>query len=462
MKSMHGSKRAVLPRNTVGAWVILVALPLAAACSSSSTTSHEDAAGDARLADVGQTADGHHHENGKTDAGAHDATTTDAPRQHETGSRDATHDTAHEAARHDAGKVDAIADATPDTGPYAFFDAGPGCSIGDAGEAVDLKCTGLYSDWTTKTIASDVKPYTPGLQLWSDGALKNRWISFPPGQQIDTSDMDEWTFPVGTRIWKEFNLPTSESDGGLRRIETRLIWKLAEGQQGWYMTTYRWTADGQTDATELLSGQLDANGLGYEVPNVSQGQCTNCHNGRNDNVMGFEAVSLAQPLATIRDAAAMPQLLEAGVLTTPPAPGSLTIPGDPTAAAALGFLHVNCGISCHTQNGAGQGSGLFMRLDVDTLASVQDTWTWTTGWNMAATTYEIPGVPGTDRIQACSLGTSAVYYRADHRDGVDGTPATTQMPPIDSHVVDDAGMAVLGAWINEGCDAGGVDAGADH
>ena len=63
---------------------------------------------------------------------------------------------------------------------------------------------GLYSDWATKTVASGVRQYDPGLHLWSDGASKTRWIYLPPGTKIDTTDMNEWTFPPGTKIWKEF------------------------------------------------------------------------------------------------------------------------------------------------------------------------------------------------------------------------------------------------------------------
>jgi len=335
----------------------------------------------------------------------------------------------------------------------AFFDA-EGCAVGDAGEPLDLRCTGLYSDWATKTVSPENQPYTPGLLLWSDGAGKKRWIYLPKGQKIDTSVMDEWTFPVGTRIWKEFSLPVSGATASVR-IETRLIWKLHDGFDGWYYTTYRWSADGKTSATENTAGELDANGAGYEVP--SHDECNECHKGREDFVMGFEALSLSLPAA---DGLAMAALLDAGRLTAPPA-SNLAIPGDPTAAAALGWLHVNCGISCHNRGGGVAGaSGFLTRLDVATLGSVQDTDTWTTGWNKPALKFTIPDAATSDVLHACSLATSAAYYRAAHRDGVDGDPAEAgiQMPTFDTHRVDIAGLALLAAWINEGCDAGSGDA----
>ncbi len=444
---------------------------LGTACSSSSAHSDDDAA--TPHDDAGR------HDAGRADAASHDAT---AAHDGAHRSRDAGEDSAKPDAFHkpDTG-VDAKKDATPsheggpaDAGKDAhvvihdagvdayvapFLDAGPGCdyagAFGAMGEPTDLKCSGLYSDWATKTIASNVRPYKPGLQLWSDGAKKNRWIALPAGTKIDTSDMDEWTFPIGTRIWKEFNLPSSEADGGVVRIETRMITKIGATNvdnpaASWYLTTYRWTADGETDAKELQDGEPDANGHGYEVP--SQAECTSCHWGRNDIVMGFEAVSLAAPDA---GGFTMADLIDAGLLTNPPDPSTLAIPGDPTAAAALGYLHVNCGVACHNEgvNAAAGNTSFQMRLDVADLHSVETTETYATGWNMTTDTLQIPNEETSYRIASCSTAESAAYFFADHRNSVDGYFGP-QMPAIDTHVVDTAGLAQLVAWINEHCDGG--------
>jgi hypothetical protein len=323
------------------------------------------------------------------------------------------------------------------------------CSAGPSGEPLDLSCTGLYSDFTGKTVATENKAYAPGLVLWSDGADKLRWIYIPAGQTIDTSNMDEWTFPVGTKIFKEFSLPIGDASAPTR-IETRMLWKQAPGT--WYRTTYRWTADGTSDATELTTGEEDAGGTGYEIPN--QTQCDTCHNGRIDGVLGFEAVSLAAPAAT---GLVLSELVSQSLITEPP-DGSLAVPGDPTQSAAIGFLHANCGTACHNSgNGAAQFTGFYMRLDVATLTSVQSTYVYTTGWGVPSQNFQIPGVSETYRLQACSTATSCAYYRADNRDGVNGISDGTQMPPIDSHKVDLAAMVELAGWINEGCD-GGTDA----
>jgi hypothetical protein len=320
------------------------------------------------------------------------------------------------------------------------------CGVGPAGEPTDLQCTGLYSDWASKTVATDLELYDPGLHLWSDGADKMRWIYLPAGQKIDTTDMDEWTFPVGTKIFKEFSLPLGDASTDTR-IETRMLWKTAPST--WYRTTYLWTSDGVTDATELTTGELDAGGTGYEVPN--QDECNQCHNGRVDGVLGFEAVALSSPGASGLDIQA---LAAQGLLTSPPDAG-LTIPGDAVESAALGYLHMNCGTSCHNRgNGQAKPTQFYMRLDVATLASVQATDTYTTGWNQPTQNFIIPDAATTDRLSACSAPSSCVYYRASHRAGLDGTPFGVQMPPIDTHKLDDAGLASIAAWINQGCDAG--------
>ncbi|MGH7293651.1 MAG: hypothetical protein ACRELB_01900 [Polyangiaceae bacterium] len=346
----------------------------------------------------------------------------------------------------DSGSQDA---SVTDSGSLFPTDGGD-CGAGSIGEPTELRCTGLYADWDSKTVATGVVEYDPGLHLWSDGADKTRWIYLPPGSQIDTSNMDEWTFPVGTKIWKEFRLPLGDA-GADTRIETRLLWKLSAGT--WYRTTYRWSADGETSTAEEIFGELDAGGTGYEVP--SQFECNTCHNGRIDGVLGFEAVALstfgATPVTT--------QTLAAQSLLSSPPAAPIVIPGDATEVAALAYMHTNCGIACHNANGAASFTGFFMRLDVATLASVQSTNAYTTGWNVPTNTYAIPGAAVSYRIHACDLAESCAYYRADHRDDVDGAAPGTQMPPVDSHVVDQAGIAAIAAWIEHGC--GDAGAGGD-
>jgi hypothetical protein len=104
-----------------------------------------------------------------------------------------------------------------------------------------LSETGLFAPGATE-LAPGVRPYTPSFALWSDGAEKRRWIALPEGARIDTSDMDAWRFPVGTKVWKEF-----VRDG--IRVETRLLEKVDASDAGWAGIAYAWAAD-RSDAAE--------------------------------------------------------------------------------------------------------------------------------------------------------------------------------------------------------------------
>jgi hypothetical protein len=346
----------------------------------------------------------------------------------------------------DAAPVDAATDSgsTPD----ALQDAGSshgddaqaadgGCPI-DGGVPNDLSCTGLYADWTSKTVAADALPYTPAFVLWSDGAAKQRWIHLPPGTKIDTTDMDNWVFPVGTKIWKQFSV------NGVR-IETRLLWKTADQ---WNFVDYAWSHDGQTSAT-LNAGATNVNGTTYEIPTVTE--CATCHYGRTDMVLGFDLLGVGAPGA---QGVTLADLVAKGLLTQPPPATSITVPEDSTgkAAAALGYMHVNCGSTCHNANVNADAyvTQLYMKLLASQLfpdggaAKVTALDTYTTAVNVPATLE--PGGVKYMRIAPGDAGASLVPLMALVRDPDAG--AFVPMPPIVSHVADTAGVAQVQAWIN--------------
>jgi hypothetical protein len=103
----------------------------------------------------------------------------------------------------------AFACSTGSGGADNGVDTGPPCIEPDTGLPADLFCTGLYADRKLSRINGGAMPYTPGVTLWSDGAEKHRYLYLPPSTTIDTSNLDAWRFPVGTKAWKEFRV-----DGG--------------------------------------------------------------------------------------------------------------------------------------------------------------------------------------------------------------------------------------------------------
>src|SRR5688572_15557345 len=92
--------------------------------------------------------------------------------------------------------------ASSTTGTATGTDTGTGTSTTGGMEAPALLSeTGLFTARVDGQLmlAEGVREFQPKYALWSDGALKNRYIYLPPGTQIDTSDEDHWVFPAGTK-----------------------------------------------------------------------------------------------------------------------------------------------------------------------------------------------------------------------------------------------------------------------
>jgi hypothetical protein len=354
--------------------------------------------------------------------------------------------------------ADSPADAEPgQTSADAARDATVvDCTSDEGGDGLpnDLVCTGLYSDWASKTVATENHPFTPGYVLWSDNANKARWLYLPPATQIDTSDMDNWVFPVGTKIWKEFAL-------GPLRVETRLLEKTSSG---WLWATYRWTDDGLSGATRLDHGQTNVNGTSYEIP--AHIQCPLCHGGRPDMVLGVDVINLGASTAV---GLSLASLAADGRFTTD-VPASLEIPEDTSghARASLGWLHSNCGIACHNSNSSAlaSGTGLFLKTSGAQIIA---------GAGTTQTSDLDPYVTAVNKVPNMSTFATQGFLRIapghpeisliPTLDGARNKPGVPQMPPIISHIADTRDLAALNTWIRTMpipdagmADAGNVDA----
>ncbi|MBX3233642.1 MAG: hypothetical protein KIT84_21085 [Labilithrix sp.] len=318
------------------------------------------------------------------------------------------------------------------------------------GLAKVLSCSGLYADIGAKTLAADVQAYKPALEFWSDAAEKARFLHLPADAKIDTSDMNEWVFPNGTKVWKEFKL-------GGKRIETRIFYKVRDD---WQQTAYRWN-DAETEATRIPAGETftrtDDAGAGvdagvYEIP--SQGACLDCHTGRKDKLLGVDAVSLGLPGAT---GVTLAKLVADKKLTVDPPKTELVLPaatpanGGDTAAPALGWLHANCG-ACHNANpgaGAFQTTARLMikatellpvdggpvpieQLDVYATTVCKDAFRTESGGDV----YKL--------VRSGEPARSLVSVLSGNRTD---PPDTNQMPPLATRTVDRAGHELLNDWI---------------
>ena len=165
--------------------------------------------------------------------------------------------------------------------------------------------TGLYSDPATETLAPGVFEYEVNYDLWADGATKRRFVYLPAGEAIDTSDMDFWHLPEGTRLWKEF-----ARDGV--RVETRLLWKQGPTEDDWYTMSFAWNEAGN-EAVAAAIGVEDALGTEQDIPSATD--CQTCHDRQPGFALGFGALQLDHADGDMNLAA----LVQQGRLSNPPA-----------------------------------------------------------------------------------------------------------------------------------------------
>jgi hypothetical protein len=300
--------------------------------------------------------------------------------------------------------------------------------------------TGLCVDAACTEIATDARAYAPEYALWSDGAAKRRWIYLPEGAQIDTSDMDHWQFPVGTKLWKEFAV---DDGNATTKLETRLLMKIGPDPLDWYRATYAWNeAQDATTLADPSTGAQDVLGTTHDIP--SRSDCRKCHDNLEGGVLGFQAILLDHD----GEGVTLADLVAEDRLTDPPAnsggAGSeyFPIPGGPEAQAALGYLHVNCG-NCHNA-----GSPVINNVPVEwrlTVASVlggdvTQTPPYLTAVGVAPTLNTVPGA--TAIIGPDDAAHSAAYLRMNTNDDA------IQMPKLAREEIDPDGVAAVEAWIN--------------
>lgn len=300
--------------------------------------------------------------------------------------------------------------------------------------------TGLCADAGCATITSGIHEYKPQYELYADGSTKRRWISLPAGTKVDTTDMNHWKFPVGTKVWKEFTRGTT-------RVETRYMTKvladdLAPGS--WFYASFEWNA--AQNATTLASpgsGVPNANGTQHDIP--SRANCRRCHEQVPGRVLGFQAISLdhSAPVGNLDLADAV----GLNLLSAPPAAPS-TGPYFPFPAAAttvdkaaFGYLHANCG-GCHNPTStvySGLSSNMDLRLDVTKLASVAVI-------PARATTLTANGTVGglTGKIVDTTTPASSVMLVR-----MNSPMFPTKMPEIGTETPDTAGIDAITAWISQ-------------
>ncbi|MCG2583781.1 hypothetical protein [Massilia sp. TS11] len=281
--------------------------------------------------------------------------------------------------------------------------------------------------------------YRPQYPLWTDGADKQRWLALPKGGFIDARQIDAWSFPAGTRLWKQFSF-----EG--KPVETRFMRKGADGR--WQFATYVWRDDG-TDA--VLAPER---GLTLNVPSIRGGRyvvpgradCLVCHGSAAQPVLGLTALQLSSardPLAPNGEplrpgetdlaglvAAGWVRRLSALALAQPPQVAG----ADPLERAALGYLHGNCA-HCHntSPNKAPLDLTLAQRAG-DPAAARAEVLASLIGQRPRSSADAAIVTPGQPQH-------SLLLHRMQSRQ------ALTQMPPLGTQMPDPAALDLITRWI---------------
>jgi mono/diheme cytochrome c family protein len=317
-------------------------------------------------------------------------------------------------------------------------------SSSDVWPPASLRETGLYSDWNAKTVAPGKLRFSPQYPLWTDGAIKTRWMELPAGTFVDASDPDVWQFPVGTRFWKEFRFS--------RRSETRFIEHTAEG---WKYAAYAWNED---ESEALLAPErglpgdvVMRGGLRHDIP--SRSDCRSCHEGSPSRILGFSALQLsadrdpnaphAEPISN--DGITLRTLMARGLVRGLPASladGAPRIEAkSPTERAALGYLHGNCA-HCHTLSGELASLKFSLQYPLAAPLAAHPPGLATTFSQISKFVPPSWDAPG-DRMVAGEPDRSVLALRMASRNPV------AAMPPLGSRIVDDEAVALIRRWIAE-------------
>nr|MBV6629661.1 PQQ-dependent sugar dehydrogenase [Oceanococcus sp. HetDA_MAG_MS8] len=305
-----------------------------------------------------------------------------------------------------------------------------------------LSQTGIFSSLAPLKAQPGMIPYEVNTELWSDGAVKQRWFAIPEQRTIAYSSDGAWVFPEGSVLVKHFamDLNLTDESNALTPLETRILLKRVDG---WLGFSYAWNEE-HTDA-ELLSGPLalqlaitTAEGptqQTYDIP--SRAECISCHNGSTGFALGLKTAQLNRsydyPAQTMNQLLALSEV--ALLSPAPGAPDNLAVmpaiddPDFTLEDRARAYLDANCA-SCHNPD-VPLRSTIDLRYEVP-LAE-------TNLINQPATLDDF----GIDEAKLVAPGVpenSVLLLRMQATDD-------RRMPPLASHVIHTDATQLIAQWV---------------
>ena len=291
-----------------------------------------------------------------------------------------------------------------------------------------LSETGCMEPLTPTQPIEALIPYEINAPFWSDGVEKLRYLSLPNSTAIHINDADDWEFPIGSVLLKNFRIA-----GNL--IETRLLMHHTDGTWGGY--SYEWN-DAQTDATLVANGKTKVIGSqNWLYPSTSQ--CLQCHTQAAGRVLGPETAQMNRDFtfpSTGRTANQLHaydyvNLFDAPLSDIPANLPKLTDPTDAGAnlhTRARAYLHTNCG-QCHQPSGPTASNMNLLYTASNVQMNICD----------VAPTDDL-GISGARLVLPGDPEKSVLLQRMKLRNA-------KGMPPVGSFLVDTEGAALLESWI---------------
>jgi putative heme-binding domain-containing protein len=348
-----------------------------------------------------------------------------------------------------------------------------------------LSESGLFASVKNDEMAPGVIPFSVNAELWSDGAVADRFIALPGLSEIvKTNDptwgSQRWGFPPNTVLAKTLSLDVVPGKPPTRRrIETQIL--LFDGVN-WNGYSYQWNYQ-QTDATlvdaagaeralEIADPQAPGGRRRQSWRFHSRAECLRCHNPWAGPPLAFNLPQLhgehSYPIPRTLESSGSERsasetkrretgeridnqvrtLTHIGVLHESLFYGpvlKLTNPHNADADVnerARSWLHVNCA-HCH-RFGAGGSVPSFFTYDQKLEESR------TINFSPSQGTF---GIPGPHVVTPGDPLRSVLYYRVS-------SLGPAHMPRIGSRVISEAGLNLLFDWIRQmpkNPDANGTD-----
>ncbi|RPE08770.1 hypothetical protein EGT74_17205 [Chitinophaga lutea] len=281
-----------------------------------------------------------------------------------------------------------------------------------------------------------ILPYELATPLFTDYALKDRFIVLPKGKAIQYRDSGVLDFPDSTFIIKNFAY--TDTAGRKVMIETRLLFR-DPADHGWKVMNYLWNAE-QTEAGRwitgkripitLLNDERRAVSTVYQMPNTND--CKRCHSSNGS----------LQPIGpkarNVHYNGQLEKWAAGGALQGKPAQvAAMPVWNDSRHYTldqrARAYLDVNCA-HCHTKGGDADNTGLFLEYEQQQpnhLGMLKQP--VSAGNGAGGLDFDI--VPG-------SAAKSILIHR------MNSTEPGTAMPELARTLVHKEGLALITAWVN--------------